>query len=70
MKDYNCPKCKNKLIADIHAPEDGAHWTGDGLKDITEELKGKKEEMRKMDNWWCADCKIMYDAEELGVEYG
>ena len=72
LKDIKCPKCQITMIADIHAPEDGAHWVKDheGKEPIPRNELSSKEEMRKMDNWYCIGCEKLYEAEELGVEYG
>ena len=66
-KEIRCPKCDKVMMAELHAPEDGAKWITSEGENITEEKRGRLKEMREMDNWWCPNCEILVDRDDLKV---
>ena len=53
-----CPNCGNLLVADIHAPQDGAIWVG-------ELPKIALEQFRDMDIFECSNCDNFYTRADL-----
>ncbi|MEK6881948.1 MAG: hypothetical protein AABY22_20185 [Nanoarchaeota archaeon] len=58
LKSIPCPNCGSTLIASLHAPQDGAHWTG-GAPECS------LEEFRAMDDFSCPNCDEIYIWDDL-----